>query len=177
MLGLTPDLPSETLRAAPQPVRSDCPKCGLHLPAPDRVCPKCGLIFAKFIPAARKPEEIIVTTGELQRPYDVIGPIMFQTTNRDRAMDAAAKQFGLKLDQDSLEGSWMLVAGANVPVAYKVLPTAFAVCVEGLKRACLKVGGDAVVWMRQDTDIEPAGMTGSMQVFYMQVYGTAVKFR
>lgn len=49
--------------------------------------------------------------------------------------------------------------------------TAFYIAVEELKRQAVEMGGDAVVAMRQDIDIDSNGF----QYFYLQMYGTAVK--
>lgn len=50
---------------------------------------------------------------------------------------------------------------------------AFFVAVQELKKRARLVGADAIVSMRQDIDLD----TSSFQFFYLQMYGTAVKFR
>ena len=41
-----------------------------------------------------------------------------------------------------------------------------------LKKRAALLGADAIVAMRQDIDLD----TTSFQIFYLQMYGTAVKF-
>lgn len=50
---------------------------------------------------------------------------------------------------------------------------AFFVAVEELKVRATMVGADAVIGMRQDIDLD----TNGFQFFYLQMYGTAVKFK
>jgi len=35
------------------------------------------------------------------------------------------------------------------------------------------IGGDAIIWLRQDIDLDTSGF----QFFYMQAYGTAVRIK
>ncbi|MFM7922922.1 MAG: heavy metal-binding domain-containing protein, partial [Planctomycetaceae bacterium] len=51
--------------------------------------------------------------------------------------------------------------------------SAFFVAVQELKSRAGRVGGNAIVHMRQDIDID----TDGMQYFYLQMYGTAVKVK
>jgi hypothetical protein len=50
---------------------------------------------------------------------------------------------------------------------------AFYITVEELKKRAAMLGADAVVYMRQDIDLD----TEVLQYFYLQMYGTAVKLR
>ena len=48
---------------------------------------------------------------------------------------------------------------------------AFFVAVQELKKRAVVLGGDAIVSMRQDIDLD----TNGVQFFYLQIYGTVVK--
>ena len=47
------------------------------------------------------------------------------------------------------------------------------VTVEELKKQAARIDADAVIGMRQDIDLDTNGFT----YFYLQMYGTAVKFK
>jgi uncharacterized protein YbjQ (UPF0145 family) len=49
---------------------------------------------------------------------------------------------------------------------------AFFIAVQELKKRAAMVGADAVIGMRQDIDLDTSGF----QFFYLQMYGTAVRF-
>ena len=49
---------------------------------------------------------------------------------------------------------------------------AFFVTVKELQLRAEKVGADAIIGMKQDIDMD----TNAFQYFYLQIYGTAVKF-
>ena len=50
---------------------------------------------------------------------------------------------------------------------------AFFIAVEELKKRAARMGADAVIGMRQDIDLD----TNAFTYFYLQMYGTAVKFK
>jgi uncharacterized protein YbjQ (UPF0145 family) len=50
---------------------------------------------------------------------------------------------------------------------------AFFMATEELKRKAFMLGGDAVIHMKQDIDLD----TNGFQYFYLQMYGTAVKIK
>ena len=50
---------------------------------------------------------------------------------------------------------------------------AFFVATEELKKRAKLVGADAIIGMRQDIDLD----TNGFAFFYLQMYGTAVKFK
>ena len=50
---------------------------------------------------------------------------------------------------------------------------AFFFVVEELKKRAARMGADAVIGMRQDIDLD----TNAFTYFYLQMYGTAVKFK
>ncbi len=50
---------------------------------------------------------------------------------------------------------------------------AFFVAVQGLKKRASLLGADAIITMRQDIDLD----TTNFLYFYLQIYGTAVKFK
>ena len=59
----------------------------------------------------------------------------------------------------------------DFPLQQQQMQQAFAVCLMELKRQTLRLGGDGIVWLRVDTDLD----TSNFQFFYMHAYATAVK--
>ena len=125
---------------------------------------------------------VIVTTGDLHEKYEVLGPVYFQINNRPMGFSGKSKlsikeneykQIGQKNTEKSGVG---LMSALFMPVGEfgpgdNKFRTAFYIAVEELKKQAEEMGGDAVVAMRQDIDIDSNGF----QYFYLQMYGTAVK--
>jgi hypothetical protein len=153
-----------------------CPKCQFSPPSPSDTCPKCGLIFAKWTGPKKTSRDVLVTTGDLAGgAYDVLRPVYFSVSNRNQMLNQVAAKFGIPMEGTLVRDLALLIFLDYSNVNWMAFPVAFEVCVEGLRRTCLAVGGDAVVSMRQDVDIAE-GTTG-IPFFYMQMYGTAVKFK
>lgn len=72
-----------------------------------------------------------------------------------------------KTDWGFLYGEWSVDKGQNQ------FDQAFYIAVEELKIRAAMLGADAVISMRQDIDLD----TTSFQFFYLQMYGTAIKFK
>lgn len=125
--------------------------------------------------------QIIVTTGDLQRPYDVLGPVYFQVSNKGlltnsleklkshyyseiQRMKAHGTMSKATMDWGFLYGEWS--------VGQSDFEAAFFIATEELKKRAKLVGADAVICMRQDIDMD----TNGFAYFYLQMYGTAVKF-
>lgn len=123
---------------------------------------------------------IIVTTGDLKEDYEILGPVYFQVSNKGvfgsalgklkkkyRDEIAAMKKRGTmsqnKADWGCLYGEWS--------VGQNDFEAAFFIATEELKKRAQLVGGDAIVAMRQDIDMDTVGFA----YFYLQMYGTAVK--
>ena len=127
-------------------------------------------------------EKIIVTTGDLHERYEVIGPIYYQINNRPMGFSGKSKLSILESEyaqiaQQNRESSGIgLMSAMFMPVGEfgpgdNKFSTAFYIAVEELKKMARRMGGDAVVAMRQDIDIDSNGF----QYFYLQMYGTVVK--
>lgn len=124
---------------------------------------------------------IIVTTGDLHKDYQVLGPVYFQVSNKGLFSSAlgklkekykseiqSAKKSGAmsqdKADWGFLYGEWS--------VGQSDFEAAFFIATEELKKRAEMVGADAIICMRQDIDMD----TNGFAYFYLQMYGTAVKF-
>lgn len=70
-----------------------------------------------------------------------------------------------KADWGFLYGEWS--------VGQSDFEKAFFVAVEELKVRAALLGADAIIGMRQDIDLD----TNGFQFFYLQMYGTAVKYK
>lgn len=129
-----------------------------------------------------RSRDIIVTTGDLKRDYEVIGPVYFQVSNKgifSSALSKLVKKYSDKIasmrrkGEISQEGAdWGFLYG-EWSVGQSDFEKAFFVAVEELKERAHIVGADAVIGMRQDIDLD----TNGFQFFYLQMYGTAVKFK
>jgi uncharacterized protein YbjQ (UPF0145 family) len=159
-----------------------CPSCRAQLSDTATSCKHCGHDPAATPNATRTPASIIVTTGDIRRDYEILGPVYFQVSNkgifgsalsklvaRYVAEMAAAKKQGqlgaFRADWGFLYGEWS--------VGQTAFDQAFFVAVQELKVRAAMLGADAVIGMRQDIDMD----TTSFQFFYLQMYGTAVTFR
>jgi len=127
--------------------------------------------------------KVIVTTGDLQRPYETIGPVYFQVSNKGlfgSALSRLVSQYQNEINEMKRRGhlvddvhsdSWSWLYG-EWSVGQTDFEKAFFVSVEELKKRAELLGADAVIAMRQDIDLDTTGFS----FFYMQMYGTAVKF-
>ncbi|MDB4372159.1 GYF domain-containing protein [Mariniblastus sp.] len=124
--------------------------------------------------------EIIVTTCDLKQDYEVIFPIYFQISNKgifSSKLKKLAKHYRSELSHresgDSGPSMGALVDGLIGPasVGDANFETAFYISILEMRRIAAAVGADAVIGVRQDTDLDTTGF----QFFYMQMYGTAVK--
>jgi hypothetical protein len=123
---------------------------------------------------------ITVTTGDLKSNYKIIGPVYFQTSNKGLFGSALGKlvtKYQAQIAKMKKEGSmsadrsdWGFLYG-EWSVGQSDFEKAFFVAVEELKERTRMLGGDAIISMRQDIDLDTNGFAH----FYLQMYGTAVK--
>ena len=127
-------------------------------------------------------QKIIVTTGDVQlRAYEILGPVYFQVSNKglfSSALSKLVKQYSAEIENAKRRGQvgapcadWSILYG-EFSVGQTDFEKAFFVAVQELKKRAALLGADAIVAMRQDIDLD----TTSFQFFYLQMYGTAVKF-
>jgi hypothetical protein len=163
-----------------------CRYCTKEIADASRVCEHCGKdlipgrVAAPAELAARAP--IIVTTGDLRQDYDIIGPVYFQVSNKGLFSTALSKlvtKHTAELAEIRKQGQltpfrmdWGFLYGEDT-VGQGQFDQAFFVAVQELKLRAARIGADAVIGMRQDIDMD----TTSFQYFYLQMYGTAVKFK
>jgi hypothetical protein len=155
-----------------------CPHCGQSIQPAAIVCRHCK----RDLDPAASSASVVVTTGDLRRDYDIIGPVYFQVSNKGifssslsklvkqyeaeiSAMRTRGEMSGPRADWGFLWGEWS--------VGQTDFEKAFFVAVQELKKRAVLVGGDAVIGMRQDIDLD----TTTFQYFYLQMYGTAVRIR
>jgi len=124
---------------------------------------------------------VTVTTGDVKRDYEIIGPVYFQVSNKgifSSALSKLVKQYTSELADakkhgqvGELRADWGFLYG-EFSVGQSDFEKAFFVAVQELKKRASMVGADAVIGMRQDIDLD----TTTFQFFYLQMYGTAVRF-
>ena len=125
--------------------------------------------------------DIIVTTGDLKRDYEVIGPVYFQVSNKgifSSALSVLVTQYSKELQQLKNNGAlseersdWGFLYG-EYSVGQSDFEKAFYIAIQELKKRAAILQADAIIGMRQDIDLDTNGFT----FFYMQMYGTAVRF-
>jgi hypothetical protein len=106
---------------------------------------------------------IFVTTGDLKRDYEVIGPIYFQVSNKglfSSALSKLVKKHSERLADMKRQGTisqermdWGFLYG-EWSVGQSDFEKAFFVAVEEMKERAAMMGADAIVSMRQDVDLD-----------------------
>lgn len=125
---------------------------------------------------------IKVTTGDLKRDYEIIGPVYFQISNKglfSSALSKLVKKYSDEISSMKNRGvmseeraDWGFLYG-EWSVGQSDFEKAFFVAVEELKERARMLGAHAVIGMRQDIDLD----TNGFQFFYLQMYGTAIKYK
>lgn len=125
---------------------------------------------------------MVVTTGDVKQDYEILGPVYFQVSNKgifSSALSKLVRQYESEIADarkqgqiGARRGDWGFLYG-EFSVGQSDFEKAFFVAVQELKKRAGMVGADAVVGMRQDIDLD----TTTFQFFYLQMYGTAVKFK
>lgn len=123
-----------------------------------------------------------MTTGDLKQDYEVLGPVYFQVSNKGLlggALKNYKKQYMDEIERRKTAGvmsqahdDWGFLYGER-SVGQNDFESAFFIATEELKKRGEMVGADAIICMRQDIDIDTEGFS----YFYLQMYGTAVKFK
>ena len=131
-------------------------------------------------------KRIIVSTGDINQDYEIIGPVYFQVNNRPEGFAGSTfseykETYEEQLNQ--LKNSKQ-PEQANKPVDWKCIwgewclgksnfEIAFFIAVEELKKRAAMLEADGIIFMRQDIDLDRE----AYQFFYLQMYGTAVKIK
>ena len=122
----------------------------------------------------------IITTGDLKQNYEIIGPVYYQISNRGifaNEISEKINEYKEAIEEMKKEGIMSVSMNdygflyGNYSVGQKLFEPAFYIATQELKKRAVILGGDAVIFMRQDIDIE----TENINNFYLQMYGTAVK--
>lgn len=128
----------------------------------------------------QKVNAVIVTTGDLKEDYEIIGPVYFQVSNKgifSSTLSELVNKYSAEIEEmknhalmSERRSDWGFLWG-EYSVGQNDFEKAFFVATQELKKRALMLGGDAVVSMRQDIDLD----TNGFQYFYLQMYGTVVK--
>lgn len=128
----------------------------------------------------QKVNAVIVTTGDLKEDYEIIGPVYFQVSNKgifSSTFSELVNKYSAEIEEmknnalmSERRTDWGFLWG-EYSVGQNDFEKAFFVATQELKKRALMLGGDAVVSMRQDIDLD----TNGFQYFYLQMYGTVVK--
>ena len=146
-------------------------------------------------------QKIFVTTTDIKREYDIIGPVfyqindagsgkmIFQKQKEYRSVINALKDQNQLVNQNAsitesigaLSGMVELFSTGDISASTKDLlgnghnqfDEAFFISVEEIKKRAYYMGADAIIGMKEELNLD----TNGFQHFYMQMYGTAVKFK
>lgn len=128
----------------------------------------------------QKVNAVIVTTGDLKENYEIIGPVFFQVSNKgifSSTLSELVNKYSAEIEEmknhalmSERRSDWGFLWG-EYSVGQNDFEKAFFVATQELKKRAVMLGGDAVVSMRQDIDLDTSGF----QYFYLQMYGTVVK--
>ena len=126
--------------------------------------------------------KIIVTTGDLKNEYEILGPVFFSVTNKGlfgSQLGTLIKKYKGEIENLKKESllskertDWGALWG-EFSAGQNDFDKAFFIAVQELKVRASILQADAIVSMRQDIDLD----TNGFQHFYLQMYGTAVKFK
>jgi uncharacterized protein YbjQ (UPF0145 family) len=126
--------------------------------------------------------KIIVTTGDVKVDYEILGPVYFSVSNKGlfgSQLGTLVKKYKSEIDtlkKESLmsteKADWGVLYG-EFSAGQNDFDKAFFIAVQELKARASILKADAIICMRQDLDLD----TNGFQYFYMQMYGTAVKFK
>jgi hypothetical protein len=127
-------------------------------------------------------KEILVTTGDLKREYAVIGPIYYQISNKglfSNELSKMTKKYKAEIEEMKKAGlsgrgkmDWGFLYGEFSFGMQNNFESAFFIAVRELQKRAQVLEADAVIGMRQDIDLD----TNQFQYFYLQMYGTAIKY-
>jgi hypothetical protein len=122
---------------------------------------------------------VLVTTGDLKEDYKIIGPVYFQISNKgilsnqlNRMKNKYKEEIEAMQSQGQIgkpDADWGFLIG-EWSVGQSDFELAFYIAVQELKKRALSLGGDAIIFLRQDIDLD----TNAFAYFYLQMYGTAV---
>lgn len=128
----------------------------------------------------QKVNAVIITTGDLKEDYEIIGPVYFQVSNKglfSSTLSDLVNKYSAEIEDmknhalmSERRSDWGFLWG-EYSVGQNDFEKAFFVATQELKKRAVMLGGDAVVSMRQDIDLDTSGF----QYFYLQMYGTVVK--
>lgn len=146
-------------------------------------------------------QKIFVTTTDIKREYDIIGPVFYQINDAGSGKMIFQKQkeyrsvINVLKDQNqlvnqnasitesigALSGMIELFSTGDISASTKDLlgnghnqfDEAFFISVEEIKKRAYYMGADAIIGMKEELNLD----TNGFQHFYMQMYGTAVKFK
>ena len=130
--------------------------------------------------------DIPVSTGDIHKDYEIIGPVYFQLSNKPEGLGESTLSqyqeiYAEELEELARSAKEQAASGSNLAwscawgkwcLAQSNFDIAFFIAVEELKKRAAMIGADGVVFMRQDIDLN----LEAYQFFNLQMYGTAVKF-
>ena len=134
-------------------------------------------------PNTKIMQNIIVTTADIRKDYDIIGPVYFQLSNKGLFSSDLSRLSKVYRDeiqamvkqglQSQAKSDWGFLYGEFSFGMQNDFDKAFYIAVREIQKRAAKMGGDAIIGMRQDIDMD----TNQFQYFYLQMYGTAIRLK
>lgn len=159
-----------------------CRFCQKEIQTTSVICEHCGKELIPGRALGAKMSSMPVTTVDLHRAYTILGPVYFQVSNKgifSTALSRLVKQYEPEIAEARKQSQvgqpradWGFIYGED-SVGQNEFEKAFFVAVQELKKRAASLGADAIIGLRQDIDMD----TTTFQFFYLQIYGTAVKFK
>lgn len=126
--------------------------------------------------------KIIVTHGAVKVDYEILGPVYFAVSNKGLfgiQLGTLLQKYKSEIEalkKESLMSTerpdWGVLYG-EFSAGHNDFDKVFFIAVQELKVRASILKADAIISMRQNLDLD----TNGFQYFYMQMYGTAVKFK
>lgn len=122
---------------------------------------------------------VIITTADLKRDYEIIGPLYFHISNKGFFTSRLANlitKYEKELKDWKNQGkdptSWNYLYGNYAMEIDSRFEKAFYIAVREVQEVAHKMRANAVVGLRQDVKLD----ANDSQYFYLELYGTAVRY-
>lgn len=140
------------------------------------------IVQPKLYSKAKRELDVIVTTGDIDQPYRIISPVYFQISNKGVFSNQLAKLKKLYADEikqlrkdgvmSESRADFGILWYGEFSAGQNDFESAFFVAMREIQKRAFILKADAIISMRQDIDLD----TNGFAFFYLQMYGTAVRF-
>lgn len=125
-------------------------------------------------------KRIIVTTTDLKRDYEIIGPLYFHISNRgffnsrlSQLIEKYDREIEALKSQKEPSDKWRFLYGDYAFDSDGRFEKTFYIAVREMEEIARQMKADAIIGLRQDIKLN----IDQSEQFYLQMYGTAVRFK